>query len=71
MAKVSISIESRTQNLKTNTKSLGYINPQATNAQLGTLAIAFNNLSTKTYEGGKKTVITDLNDPDLLTQPKE
>jgi len=64
MAKVSVSITATTQQNKDKTRTLGYINPQATNQQLQQMAIAYNNLSTKTYQSGEKIVRTDLAESD-------
>ena len=64
MAKVSVSVTGITTQNKDNSRTLGYVNPEATNAQLKQMAIAYNALSTKTYQGGEKIVRTDINDPD-------
>ena len=67
MAKVSVSVTGITTQNKDNSRTLGYVNPEATNAQLKQMAIAYNALSTKTYQGGEKIVRTDINDPEETT----
>ena len=71
MAKVSVSVTGITTQNKDNSRTLGYVNPEATNAQLKQMAIAYNALSTKTYQGGEKIVRTDINDPEPSTGKQE
>jgi len=63
MAKVSVSITATTQQNKDKTRTLGYVNPEATNEQLQQMAAAYNALSTKVYQNGEKIVRTDLAEP--------
>lgn len=64
MAKVSLSITSQSTSGKDQSKTIGYINPTATNEQLRQTSILFNALSQNTYDGAIKTVKTNVNDPD-------
>ena len=57
---VSISVTAQKEG-KDKSRTIGYINPEATNEQLKNMAIAYNNLSTKVYQSGEKIVRTDLN----------
>lgn len=64
MAKVSLSITSQSTSGKDQSKTIGYINPTATNEHLRQTSILFNALSQNTYDGAIKTVKTNVNDPD-------
>lgn len=70
-AKVSVSITATTQQNKDKTRTLGYVNPEATNEQLQQMAAAYNALSTKVYQNGEKIVRTDLADPEPGTGKQE
>lgn len=61
MSNVSISVTAQKEG-KDKSRTIGYINPEATNEQLHEMAIAYNNLSTKTYQSGTKIVRSDLNE---------
>jgi len=60
----SLQVSSTTTNNKKQSKTIGYINPTATNSQLNQTSILFNALSTNTYNSGEKIVKTNIADPD-------
>lgn len=67
MAQVNLTVNSQTTGGKKTSKTIGYVNPSATNEQLRQTSILFNALSQNTYEGGTKTVKTNINDPDTTS----
>ena len=54
MAKISLEIETTTQNRKKNTTNISYINPQATNDKLLQFAQMLVALTTDIYVGATK-----------------
>lgn len=69
MATESLAIKSINSSSKSTTRTLGYVNPDATNTQLGKTAQLFNALSTRTYDNAYSIRKTDVTEPQDQVSP--